>query len=120
MDLYELPFAKIIILGKNLAEVIIHEGVELNETMVDQFHEFLLTHLPSPFSLLINKVNAYTYDFEGQKKLGALKEIDAIAVIAYSRLTRLSTASVASFPRAIQWNVKIFSNRDIVRKRIEN
>jgi hypothetical protein len=80
-------------LGKNLAEVIIHEGMEWNETRVDQFHESLLTQLPSPLSLIINKVNAYACDFEGQKKPGALKEIDAIAVIAYSRLTQLSTAS---------------------------
>ena len=71
MALYMLPFAKIIILGNNIAEVMVHEGVELNETMVNQFHDFLLTQLSSPFSLLISKVNSYTYDFDGQKIRGS-------------------------------------------------
>jgi len=73
MDLYELPFAKIIILDENLAEVIINEGIEMDINMVEQYHEFLLSHLQPPFSLLINKVNSYTYEFYAQLGLSALK-----------------------------------------------
>ena len=112
LDLYDLPFAKIILLRKDLAEVIVNEGVEIDVAMVGQFHEFLLSHLRTPFSLLINKIHSYTYDFDAQLKLGALDELKAIAVIAYTRMTKLTTETVADLPRDIKWNLKIFSNRD--------
>jgi len=112
MEIYELPFAKIIILRDDIAEVIINEGIEINMDMVEQYHDFLLSHLHAPFSLLINKVNAYSYDFSAQGKLATLKEINAIAVIAYRRSTEIATEELASHPRDVEWNLKIFPNRD--------
>ena len=112
MDLYELPFAKIIILRDDIAEVMINEGVQMDAGMVQQYHAFLLSHLQHPFSLLINKVNAYSYDFDAQEKLATLEEIRAIAVVAYNRVSRIATETLASFPRAVKWNLKIFSNRE--------
>jgi hypothetical protein len=112
MDLHVLPFAKIIILQKDIAEVMINDGVEMDSKMVDQYHEFLLSHLHPPFSLLINKVNSYTYDFQAQIHLATLKEINAMAVIAYNRITKITTESLASYPRSEKWNLRVFSNRD--------
>lgn len=112
MDLYELPFAKIIILRDDIAEVMINEGVQMDAGMVQQYHAFLLSHLQHPFSLLINKVNAYSYDFDAQEKLATLEEIRAIAVVAYNRVSRIATETLASFPRAVKWNLKIFSSRE--------
>jgi hypothetical protein len=112
MDLYELPFAKIIILYGDIAEVMIADGIEMDEQMVDQYHDFLLSHLHPPFSLLINKINSYSYNFPAQIKLGTLKEINAMAVVAYNRITEISTETLASYPRSEEWNLKIFSNRD--------
>ena len=112
MDLYELPFAKIIILRDDIAEVMINEGVQMDASMVEQYHAFLLSHLQHPFSLLVNKVNAYSYDFDAQAKLATLEEIRAIAVVAYNRVSRIATETLASFPRAVKWNLKIFSNRE--------
>ncbi|KGJ97355.1 hypothetical protein [Colwellia psychrerythraea] len=81
--------------------------------MVHQFHDFLLGHLVSPFSLLINKVNAYSYNFDAQVNIGNLTEIHAIAVIAYQNASHLNTEYLAkSVPRAVAWNVSIHSNRD--------
>ena len=112
MDLYELHFAKIILLREDIAEVLINEGVEMDVGMVDEYHDFLLSHLRAPFSLLINKVNPYTYDFSAQKKLATLKEINAMAVVAYNRVTEIATESLASLPRDVDWDLKIFSYRD--------
>lgn len=113
MDLHELPFAKIIILRDDIAEVMINEGVEMNADMVEQYHTFLLSHLRHPFSLLVNKVNSYTYDFDAQLNLATLNEINVMAVVAYKRVTRLSTEMLASaIPRDVDWNLNIFSNRD--------
>jgi len=50
--------------------------------MVEEYHAFLLAHLVSPFSLLINKINSYSYNFDAQINLATLKEIKAMAVVA--------------------------------------
>jgi len=112
MDLHELPFAKIIILQDDLAEVLIDDGVVMNAEIVEQYHEFLLSRLRAPFALLVNKVNSYSYDFEAQEKLAALKQIHAMAVVAYNRITWISTESLASIPRDEKWNLEIFTDRE--------
>ena len=61
MDSYELSFGKIIILRNDLAEVIVNEGVEVDFGMVEEFHHFLLSNFTHSFSLLINKVNSYSF-----------------------------------------------------------
>jgi len=112
MELHELPFAKVIVLRDDIAEVMINDGVIMDIAMVEQYHDFLLTHLRAPFSLLVNKVNAYSYDFNAQEKLATLKEINAMAVVAYNRVTEITTEILASYPRNVKWNLRIFSNRD--------
>jgi len=112
MNLHELPYAKIIILQDDIAEVMINDGIELDIGMVNDYHDFLLAHLRAPFSLLINKINSYTYDFQAQMKLATLKEINAMAVVSYNRITKITTKTLASYPRDNKWNLKIFSNRD--------
>ena len=112
MNLYELSYAKIIVLQDDIAEVIINDAVVMNAAMVEQYHEFLRSILTSPFSLLINKINSYTYDFDAQIELATIGEINAMAVVAYSRITELTTESLASYPRSKKWNLQIFMNRD--------
>ena len=112
MELHNLPFATIIILRDDIAEVMINDGVIMDVAMVEQYHDFLLSHLRAPFSLLVNKINAYTYDFEAQERLATLTEIKAMAVIAYNRVTEITTENLASFPRDVKWNLRIFSDRD--------
>jgi hypothetical protein len=111
MNLHELPFAKITILQEDVAEVFVNDGVEMNVDMVDQYHAYLLSHLRAPFSLLINKANSYTYNFEAQQKLATLKEIKAMAVVAYNRVTICTTETLLVFPRDENWNLKIFTDR---------
>ena len=112
MDLHELPFAKIIILRDDIAEVMINDGVKMDIAMIEQYHDFLLSHLRTPFSILVNKINSYTYDFDAQEKLATLKEINAMAVVAYNPVTEITTEILASYPRNVKWNLRIFSNRD--------
>lgn len=112
MDLYELRFGKIIRLSNNIAEVIINESVEMNEAMVDEYHEFLIAHLQAPFCLLINKINSYSYDFAAQMNLATIQQIKAMAVVAYNRVAESATVSLIDTPRKVGWNIKIFSNRE--------
>ena len=112
MNLYELSYAKIIILQDDIAEVIINDGVVMNVVMVKHYHEFLRLHLTPPFSLLINKVNTYTYDFNAQVELATIAEINAMAVVVYKRITELTTEALASYPRSKKWNLEMFFNRN--------
>jgi hypothetical protein len=112
MDTYELPFATINILREDIAEVIVNEGIEMNVEMVQQYHDFLLSHLKPPFALLVNKMHSYSYDFPAQEKLATLTEINAMAVVAYHRRTVITTEMLASYPRERKWNIKIFRDRD--------
>jgi len=110
--LHELSFAKIIIIRNNLAEVLVNEGVEINMDMVEEYHNFLCSNLMAPFYLLINKINTYSYDFEAQKCIATLPEIEAMAVVSYNRVTSITTESLSSFPRGTEWNIKIFEDRN--------
>jgi len=107
-----LSFCKIIILCDDIAEVIIDDGVEMDLHMVEQYHCFLLSHLANPFSVVINRVNSYTYSFDAQMAIGTLDEINVIAIISYHRVTDISTNMVASLPREKEWKYRIFHNRD--------
>ncbi len=107
-----LSFGQIYRLQPDLAEVIIDEGIEMTLAMVEQYHHCLLTHLRAPFSLLINKRNRYTYNYAAQAQLATLKEINAMAVVAYNRFTEIATQSLIEFPREVTWNLELFSARE--------
>ena len=105
-----LTFADINILREDIAEVIVHEGIELSSSMVDEYHQYLQTHLKAPFSLLINKINSYTYSFEAQTKLATIDEIHVMAVVTYNNKARLSTSNLHNIFHEDQWNLKFFHN----------
>lgn len=111
MDFYELPFAKIIFVRDDIAEVIINDGIEVDAAMVEQYHNVLLSHLRPPFSVLVNKINSYAYDFAAKKKLASLAEVNAIAIVAYNQVSITTTEALAAIPREHPWYMTIFSNR---------
>lgn len=112
MKQHRLSFADINILGDNLAEVIVDEGVEMTIDMVEEYHQFLLTHLIPPFSLLVNKLHSYSYDAEAQQKLANLQEIDRMAVVSYRLSTTTVTEQLTELPWNGDWNLQIFTDRD--------
>jgi hypothetical protein len=111
MDSYNLSFAEIAILRTDIAEVIINEGIEMNVAMVKEYHDFLLAHLNTPFALLINKINAYSYNFEAQLELATLNEINAMAVVTYNKNASATTHYLSTLPRKVKWNMSQFTNR---------
>ena len=108
MKQYELPFCQLKLLRDDIVEVIINEGVEMDLDMVMEYHEFLLAHLKAPFSVLVNKLNSYTYTFDAQMKIGTLNNIKALAFVSYTNITDVSTKNLASLPRPKEWNFKMF------------
>ncbi|MGE5943315.1 MAG: hypothetical protein ACM31G_03140 [Flavobacteriales bacterium] len=113
MKSYRLPFATISIIENNLAEVVIDEGVIMDEVMVDIYHDFLLSNLSAPFSLLINKKNCYSYTFEAQKIICNLKEIHLMAVVITTNGALLSTQTLIKLNENNNWNIELFQERDL-------
>jgi hypothetical protein len=113
MITHKLSFGEITLLQENIAEVIVNDRVEFNLEMVAEYHEFLINKMKCLFSLLINKLNSYTYTFEAQQHLATLTDINAMAVVSYSNITELTTKSLIQVPREINWKIKIFNEREV-------
>lgn len=120
MKEYTLSFGTITVLKDDLAEVIINEGVVMNEIMVDLYHDFLLSYLKAPFSLIINKKNSYSYTFEAQKIIANLKEIYAMAVIVGTNAAVMSTKTLMQINASNNWNIKLFRTKPEALEWIES
>jgi hypothetical protein len=101
-----------ILLEKDIVEVIVDDGIEIDLLMIEEYHKFLLDKMAYPFSILINKINSYSYTFEAQLQLATLSQINVMAVIAYTRTSEISTKNLASFTREIPWTLEIFNERE--------
>ncbi len=120
MITHKLSFAEITLLQVDIAEVVINEGVELNLELVGEYHDFLIEEMRHPFSLLINILNYYSYNFEAQQFIGSLSQINAIAVVAYDKISKDIINTVIKVPKEIPWNIKIFKEREAALKWLED
>lgn len=109
----KLPFAQILLLKPNIAEIIVAEGVEVTSDMVFEYQELLINEIPGPIGLLINKRNNYTYTFGAQMELGLSKEIKATAILAEREPTVLVMRSIKGLPEHSQWNMDVFYDRGL-------
>ncbi len=112
MKICNLSFGKIVVLSKNLAEVIVDEGVLMDEIKVAEYHAFLLNSLESPFSLLINKKHSYCYTFSAQKNIAKLKQIKALAVVAHTSGGVMSTETLINVNGNYKLNIRVFYKRE--------
>jgi len=116
MTTHTLSFGTITLLQKDIAEVIINEGVEMDLEIVETYHQFLLEKMPESFSLLINKKNSYTYSFEAQLHLATLTQINSMAVLVYNSISAAATKNLATIPRITPWKIEVFSEREKAMK----
>ncbi|GAA4281428.1 hypothetical protein [Gaetbulibacter aestuarii] len=112
MNSYTLSFGEITILEPNLAEVIINEGIELDENMVLEYTEFLNDNLDTPYYLIINKKHSYSYTFGAQKTLANLEFIGAYAVVATNLGAVMSTETLVRIGDNPNLNLQIFGSRE--------
>lgn len=112
MDLYVLPFVKIIKLSEDIAEVIVNEGVEYTLEMAEQYHQWIRDNMAHPCYVLVNRLNSYSYTFPVQQRLGTIPEIRAIALVTYNRSSELAAESIQNIPKSRLWNSRIFKGRD--------
>ena len=119
MKKYKLSFCEITLLQDDIAEVITNEGVEINLEMVGEYHEFLLNHMKHPFSVLINRLNSYSYTFEAQQHIATLEQLNGIAVVSYRKATESTTKSLIAVNNGKSLGIKIFKDRHVALKWLE-
>jgi len=111
MKSYNLSFGVMRVLGKNRAEVIVNEGVDMGVLQVKEYLNFLSTHLEPPFSVIVNRKYSYTYTFEAQKLIVNNDKIKNLAVIVSSSGGLLASETLLSLNEKSKWNTKFFRTR---------
>jgi len=112
MKVFILPFGKIKILESNIAELIMNDGVLIDESKVNIYRNLLQAHLDTPFSILINKEHGYSYTFEAQVAMGELSDIISFrAVVVYNQSAEMATQIVMDINKENNWKIKIFRER---------
>lgn len=112
MKEYEFSFGKIIILRDDLAEIITNKGVEMNEDIVKECHDFLIKHLKNPFSLLINKKYEHTYTGEAQTMISNLKELKVMGVVVGAKRSIIPSSILSKINEGNDSSIKLFNKRN--------
>lgn len=108
----KLSFGTINILRDNLAEIVVDEGVVMDEFLVDELHDFLQSSTKPPRLVLVNKKHSYSYTFKAQITIMRLTEIKAIAVTHNSSGALMSTETLMSVNQDLRSKVKMFRSRE--------
>jgi len=111
MKVFILPFGKINVINPQIAEIIINEGTILDKQEVQDYNDVLRSNLKSPFSILINKENAYSYTFEAQLEMGKLNDIAYRAVVAYNHNAEMATQIIINLNKKNNWIIEVFRER---------
>lgn len=111
MKVFILPFGKINLISPRIVEIIINDDVILGVTEVQTYHNLLRSHLQAPFSILVNKENAYSYTFEAQLEMGKLQDIVCRAVVNYNQSAEMATKIIMNLNMSRNWNIKLFKER---------
>lgn len=107
MLLGNLPFGIFEEIEPNIMEIIIHEGVQINKKLIGDIEQGLLDKYDTEYSLLVNRKNAYSHDHESLSRIANLKNLNAIAIVAYSD----SSAMAAKMHLLYSSNIQIFTNK---------
>ena len=81
--------------------------------MVFEYHEWLLENLKPPMYILLNKIFPCTYSFEAQVQLASLRNVKAMAVVAYDKSSQSTTQILQTVPRVGDWSIEVFDDREI-------
>ena len=82
--LEELSFGHVVRLNDFILEVIPHQGVEINDLCVEEYHHFI-HEKKQPVGILFNRSYGFSYTFDALQKIIANPHIVAVAFLATER-----------------------------------
>lgn len=107
----DLSFARINILREDIAELVVNEGVELTAVQVRQVEDTLASYLKSPFSLLINKIYNYSYQFDAIIGMGKLPQLQAVAIVCHRQRSYFTVEPIIHLKQSSQWQIRRFFSK---------
>lgn len=114
MKSYNLPFAEVSIIRPDIVEIVVDEGIEIDDSMVKELHNFFKSQLSKPFSVLVNKTHQYAYTFSAQRKITTLEDMHAVAVVTNTKISRISTETmITGIPKKNKFNIRMFADREV-------
>ncbi len=112
MSNYRLSFCDVISVSNNITETIVDENIEVDNVMIDEYHQWLTKHHDGDFGLLVNKKNHCSYTFNAQLEIGMIDRIKAIAVIVPDLTREIAAHSMLNMRIRRNIPFEIFYRRD--------
>jgi hypothetical protein len=105
VNLEEIPFGLYREISPNIVEVIVDEGIEIDEDMQLLAESVLFEkYKGESYCLLVNRKNNYSHAFSSMQKIPEFRNLVSIAIVVYSKLSKLSAETHQNF----QSNTQIF------------
>ena len=82
----KMNFVDFIHHDNGILEVIIHQDIEINESMALEFLNHIENIQPKVLKALVNRKNKYSYTFKATMMLAKTKIVQDVAVVKYGRL----------------------------------
>ncbi len=105
-----LPYCQVAVLNNRVAEITFNEGIELQVHHLQALNKYLLAILTSPYGMLINKKNSYSYAFDTQRFMGKSEGLGALAVVTHDAAAKVNVHLIKNMPRKHEFNMEIFDN----------
>ncbi len=106
-----LSFCEVIPVSAEITETIVDENIEVDNNMIEEYHEWLAEHHDGNIGLLINKKNHYSYSFDAQLEIGMIDSIKAIAVIVPDASREIAANSILNMGIRKNISHQVFYNR---------
>ena len=112
---YKLSFCEIEQLSDNIYEVTINEGAVINENCAKEAERFWHDLRKTPYDLLVNNKNCFSYSFMGARKIGSHPLERKTAVLIDDERPKKEEMSMVINLKKMEENVenrKVFHDRD--------
>lgn len=110
---HRLDFASFTLLPSNIIEVIIDNYITLSLENVEACYQFIETHIPNDFSLLINGINDYTYSFEAKLSVASHEKLKAVAFVYYNQNGQDEFESLLALRAVDNLNANVYSGLEL-------
>lgn len=108
----QLQFGVIKMLNAHLVEVFIDKDIKVDLDMMIECEDMLSELMPGPYGLLLNEKQPHTYTPEAEAYFSEMENMQAMAVVVYTRFTDIASKYLQSFHEDAAWNLKVFYDRE--------
>jgi hypothetical protein len=107
MILDELTFGTFREIEPNIMEIIIHEGIEMRRSHIDQIEKGLLEEYSIPYACLVNRVHSYSHTHASMERVATMQNMTRLAILVYSSVAE----HAAKVHKLYQKNLQVFDDR---------